>query len=152
MLERPASVACARARYANQHCSLAAVIIFCRRESCPYRPIQRAALGKIQGAMSDRSIKSAERTLALFELFSAAERPLAVNEVVHALGIPQSSATMLLQNMAALGYLEYLPELRKYKPSIRLFLLNCWVLRRFGEAADFMEAFNALHEMAGEIM
>jgi len=39
--------------------------------------------------MSNRSIKSAERTLALFELFACRERPLCVGEIAHGLEIPQ---------------------------------------------------------------
>jgi DNA-binding IclR family transcriptional regulator len=52
--------------------------------------------------MEDRAIKSAERTIALFELFSATEIPMTVSEIANALDIPQSSTTMLLRNLTAI--------------------------------------------------
>jgi len=75
----------------------------------------------------ERSIKSAERTLRLFELFSLQHRRLSVTEVVEGLGIPQPSASMLLSNLARLGYLEYDRAHRTYAPTIRVALLGAGV-------------------------
>jgi DNA-binding IclR family transcriptional regulator len=55
---------------------------------------------------SARHVKSAERTLALFELFSLHQRPMGVGEISSLLGIPQPSVSMLVRNLANLGYLE----------------------------------------------
>src|SRR5580698_3728274 len=71
------------------------------------------------GTMAARSIKSAERTLALFELFSREQRPFTVGRVSDALDVPQASASMLLRNLADLGYLEYDRKARTFAPSIR---------------------------------
>ncbi|MGE3142450.1 MAG: IclR family transcriptional regulator [Hyphomonadaceae bacterium] len=101
--------------------------------------------------MPERSIKSSERTLAVFEIFSDAERPLSVSEIVRALGIPQSSTTMLLRNLQKLGYLEYFPHTRKYLPTMRAYLLTSWMGRQFSAAAVFMEAFERLHQEVGEL-
>jgi IclR family KDG regulon transcriptional repressor len=84
--------------------------------------------------MSSRSIKSAERTLALFELFSERELPLSVGEVSQGLAIPQASASMLLSNLTQLGYLEYDRHTRRFTPTIRIALLGNWVSRHFGQA------------------
>ena len=71
-----------------------------------------------------RPIKSAERTLRLFELFSRQPKRLSVTEVVEGLGIPQPSASMLLSNLAHIGYLEYDRRHRTYAPTIRVALLG----------------------------
>ncbi|AEG49814.1 transcriptional regulator, IclR family [Sphingobium chlorophenolicum L-1] len=87
----------------------------------------------IEPAGNERHVKSAERTLALFELFSLQQRPMTVAEITRALAIPQPSVSMLLRNLTTLGYLEHDPSQRTYIPSIRIMLLGSWVQRRFSE-------------------
>ncbi|UZW53681.1 helix-turn-helix domain-containing protein [Sphingobium sp. JS3065] len=87
----------------------------------------------LEPAGNVRHVKSAERTLALFELFSLHQRPMTVAEITRALGIPQPSASMLLRNLTVLGYLEYDRVHRTYIPSIRIMLLGSWVQRQFSE-------------------
>ena len=100
--------------------------------------------------MSGRSIKSAERTLGLFELFSREQRPVTVGRVSTALGIPQPSVSMLLRNLTDLGYLEYDRSSRSYSPSIRVALLGGWINRRFGEAGAIGAHLNTLQRKVGE--
>jgi IclR family transcriptional regulator, KDG regulon repressor len=76
--------------------------------------------------MLDRSVKSAERTLALLELFAQRECGLSVGEVSHALSIPIASASMLLRSLMRLGYLEYNRVTRLYTPTIRVMLFDSW--------------------------
>ena len=94
--------------------------------------------------MSGRSIKSAERTLALFELFSRLETPLTVGDVSQGLAIPQPSASMLLRNLAQLGYLEHNRQTRRFMPTIRVVLLGSWISRRFSEAGALATKLEAL--------
>lgn len=94
--------------------------------------------------MSDRPIKSAERTLAVFELFSQREEGLSVGTVARELGIPQPSTTMLLRNLADLGYLEYDRATRTYNPTIRIMLLGSWISRRFAEAGNIPDRLQEL--------
>lgn len=94
--------------------------------------------------MAARTIKSAERTLALFELFSREQRPFTVGRVSEALSVPQASASMLLRNLAELGYLEYDRKARTFSPSIRVALLGSWIDRRFGEAGSIGFRLDAL--------
>lgn len=91
-----------------------------------------------------RSIKSAERTLALFELFSHRESPLTVGDVSRGLDIPQPSASMLLSNLTQLGYLEYNRQTRRFAPTIRIVLLGSWISRRFSEAGALAARLEAL--------
>ena len=100
--------------------------------------------------MAARSIKSAERTLALLELFSREQTPFTVGRVCEALEIPQASASMLLRNLTELGYLEYNSQQRTFAPSIRVALLGTWINRRFGEAGSIGKSLDALQRKVGQ--
>lgn len=99
--------------------------------------------------MTARPIKSAERTLGLFELFSRRQQPLTVADVTRGLRIPQPSASMLLSNLTDLGYLEYERFTRTYAPSIRVVLLGSWIGRRFSEAGSITSKLDELHSRVG---
>jgi DNA-binding IclR family transcriptional regulator len=91
-------------------------------------------------------IKSAMRTLALLEHFRRTKASAAVTEISDALGIPQSSTSMLLKSLVALNYLEYDAETRRFVPSYRVALLGDWIQRaRFGDEriTDIMEQLRA---------
>ncbi len=84
----------------------------------------------------ERSIKSAERTLALFEYFSLCQTPQTIGQIVRALAIPQPSVTMLVRNLVRMGYLEHNRVERTYLPTIRIMLLGSWLHRQFHLEAD----------------
>ncbi|WP_375788515.1 IclR family transcriptional regulator [Bradyrhizobium sp. Pha-3] len=94
--------------------------------------------------MSDRSIKSAERTLAIFELFSVRQEMLTVGDVSKSLDIPQPSVSMLLKNLTNMGYLEYDAPQRRYAPTLRVMLLNSWLLDRYEGTAKFVPILKSL--------
>ncbi len=95
-----------------------------------------------------RAVKSAERVLALFELFSRRQRPLTVGRVVSELGMPQASASMLLANLRELGYLTYDAHERTYAPTIRVALLGSWINREFDPAGSLTTILSDLqHEI-----
>jgi IclR family transcriptional regulator, KDG regulon repressor len=100
--------------------------------------------------MTQRSIKSAERTLRLFELFSRRQERLTVTEIARGLDIPQPSASMLLTNLAGLGYLEYDRFARSYAPTIRVLLLGSWVGQRLGGRQSLVALLEDLHQTVGE--
>jgi DNA-binding IclR family transcriptional regulator len=77
--------------------------------------------------LSAKIIKSAERTVQVFEFFARVRRPATVSEVEDALQIPQSSTSVLLRSLSELGYLEYLAEDRMYRPTLRVTLLGDWL-------------------------
>jgi DNA-binding IclR family transcriptional regulator len=91
-----------------------------------------------------RSVKSAERTLAVFELFSLHQRPMGIGEIAKALSIPQPSVTMLVRNLTVLGYLEHDRESRNYSPTVRIMLLGSWIHRRFTGELDLERRIDAL--------
>jgi DNA-binding IclR family transcriptional regulator len=91
-------------------------------------------------------IKSAMRTLALLEHFRCTKMSASVTEISTALGIPQSSSSVLLKSLLALNYLEYDPQTRRFLPSYRVALLGDWIQRaRFGNQriTDVMELLQA---------
>ncbi len=95
-------------------------------------------------------IKSAQRTLALLELFSLRRRSLTVGEIVRDLGIPQASASMLLKSLATLGYLTYDSVARTYLPTLRVVLLGAWIGHSFSETQVLSRRLGALRdEFAG---
>lgn len=72
-------------------------------------------------------VKSAARTLEIFEYFDQVRRPAHIQDVAQALGYPHSSTAALLRSLAELGYLEFFPEDKTFFPSIRVSLLGHWV-------------------------
>ncbi len=74
-------------------------------------------------------VKSANRTLLLFELFATKKRPLTISEIASAMDIPQSSTSVLVQSLLQLGYLEQLGGPRSYYPTFRIALLGTWMRR-----------------------
>lgn len=78
------------------------------------------------------SIKSAERALAIVEYFDRIQRSASVKELSEALEIPQSSMSMLLKCLAALGYVQKGSGLRDFAPGVRTAFLGNWAQRQVG--------------------
>jgi DNA-binding IclR family transcriptional regulator len=72
-------------------------------------------------------VKSAARTLEIFEYFDEVRRPANIQDVALALGYPHSSTAALLRSLAELGYLEFSADDKTFFPSIRVSLLGHWV-------------------------
>ncbi len=100
--------------------------------------------------MTQRSIKSAERTLRLFELFARRQERLTVGEIARGLVIPQPSASMLLTNLTEMGYLEYDRFDRSYAPTIRVTLLGSWIGPRLGGRQSLASRLDDLHRSLDE--
>lgn len=100
--------------------------------------------------MRYRNIKSAERTLALFELFSVEQRPLTIGEISKLLSIPQPSVTMLVRNLVELGYLEQDRSARNYAPTIRIALLGSWIHQRFTQDRQLEYRLDLLQKATDE--
>ena len=115
------------------------------RGSVPFVPWAEALPNK-----SERSVKSAERTLALFELFALRQEPLTIGQISAYLNIPQPSVTMLVRNLVRLGYLEHSKIERKYLPTIRIMLLGSWIHRRFSLENNLEALLDNLRVNCGE--
>lgn len=77
------------------------------------------------------TIKSARRTLQVFELFAEIQRPATVTEIYRRLGLPQSSVSKLLRSFAKLGYVEYDHAARTFVPTLRMAILSSWLQDRW---------------------
>lgn len=66
-------------------------------------------------------VKTAGRTVDLFELFARARTPLKLSEVARALGAPQSSCFNLVRALETRGFLYMLGDSKRIYPTRRLF-------------------------------
>jgi DNA-binding IclR family transcriptional regulator len=78
-------------------------------------------------AVVSDGVKSARRVLEILELFDQRKAPLSVQDVTDHLNYPQSSASLILRTMSAMGYLYYDGSGRVYSLSPRVALLGIWL-------------------------
>jgi DNA-binding IclR family transcriptional regulator len=101
-------------------------------------------------AVNDKTVKSAVRVLAIFEVFESERRSLTISELVERLRIPQSSTSTLMKSLVAKGFVEFEAETRRYRPSVRLAFLGNWVLGTTDVIARIHALVQALSERTGE--
>lgn len=106
-----------------------------------FRPEQRV---RISG--------SSHRALEVIELFSIEQRPLTVSAVSGKLGYPQSSTSVLLQQLAQLGYLHHDRAARKYRPTIRVMFLGVWMHHRLLHEGNLATLMEALAQASGRVV
>ncbi len=94
-------------------------------------------------------VKSAARTLEIFEYFDAVRRPAPIHDVAQALGYPHSSTAALLRSLADLGYLEYSITDKTFFPSIRVSLLGHWVGEEILSLRGIQHQMRAIAEATG---
>ncbi len=95
-------------------------------------------------------VKSANRSLQVFELFAAEQRPLSISEISTAMEMPQSSTSMLIKSLVDLGYLEHDAKMRTYYPTFRIALLGTWMRRRHERTGRLPRLASRLAEETGE--
>lgn len=96
-------------------------------------------------AVEGKVVKSAGRVLQVLELFDEERRPMAVAEIAAHYDWPASSTSALMTSLVTLGYIEYEPGKRVYRPSIRVALLGDWIqgdLLKEGQLTRLMEHLN----------
>jgi len=100
--------------------------------------------------MPRENIKSAERTLRVFEYFARIERAASLQEIASKLGYPRSSAAALLASLVKLGYLGHDRAASKYMPTARVAELGAWLRRGVvGEDRDHIEPL--LHALSRKV-
>jgi DNA-binding IclR family transcriptional regulator len=95
--------------------------------------------------LREKRIKSADRVLEIFEMFSADRQSVTVMEVARTLGVPQSSTSELLGTLVRQGYLTRDRAARNFRPTARVALLGSWVqpaLFRHGKLLPMMDALS----------
>lgn len=88
--------------------------------------------------------------MAIFEHFRAVRRPLTVGAIASALGLPQSSTSMLLKNLEDTGYLDRIDGDRSYLPSLRIRLLGDWLQSSMPIADSMSKLTVELQRQTGE--
>lgn len=91
------------------------------------------------------SVKSARRAMEVMELFEKLRRPLGVLEIARLLEYPQSSASLLVNALAEMGYLNLDSRTRKFAPALRLALLGNWIQ---GHGTDASRLIALLREVS----
>lgn len=100
--------------------------------------------------MERKVVKSAARVIQVLELFDEVRRSMAVAEVAEHYGWPGSSTSALMASLVTLGYLEYEPGKRVYRPSVRVALLGDWIHTNLLKEGQLTRLMEHLNEVTGE--
>lgn len=100
--------------------------------------------------MAVSPIKSAVRVLEVLEFFRQHKAPVSLKQIAEQLDYPASSATVLLKNLTALGYLSYDRAARTYFPTLRVAALGDWISHELFGQGEIFEIMQDLHAATGE--
>lgn len=95
-------------------------------------------------------VKSATRVLQVLEYFAQVRTPVPLKHISETLGYPQSSTTVLLKSLIALGYLRYDRAERLYFPTPRVTALGDWISQALFGQGRVLELMHDLHSATGE--
>jgi DNA-binding IclR family transcriptional regulator len=98
-------------------------------------------------SLSRSVVKSAARVLKILEYFENVHCEANVIEICRALDYPQSSTSVLLRTMVALGYLQYNVKGRTYIPASKVALLGTWVNRALFRDGNIYRLFDKISEL-----
>ncbi len=100
--------------------------------------------------MTVGQIKSARRTLEIFEMFATVQRPLSVTAIAKRMEMPQSSTSELLQSLVNLGYIDHDARERTYYPTLRIGILSTWIYQRHRQFGNIPAQMSEVAELTGE--
>ena len=95
-------------------------------------------------------VKSADRAMAILELFRDLRRPASAREIAEGLAMPRSSTNVLLRSLIAGGYLRYDEARSDYFPTLRVFQLGSWLIESFFNDPRIDAAMRTLGAATGE--
>lgn len=98
----------------------------------------------------EKKIKSADRVLEIFEMFSEQRQSVTVMDVARSLDVPQSSTSELLGSLVRSGYLYRDRAARTFRPTARVALLGAWVQPNLFRNGRLLPMMDNLHETTGE--
>ncbi|MBS0320573.1 MAG: helix-turn-helix domain-containing protein [Proteobacteria bacterium] len=96
------------------------------------------------------TVKSAARVLSLLEYFDAHRAEASVMTLARDLGFPQSSTSVLVRSLVALGYLEPGNAARTYRPTARVTLLGAWIEPLLAPSGAILQVMRELGDATGE--
>lgn len=97
-----------------------------------------------------RSVKSAERTIALMEYLSAAESPRSLREVTADLAIPRASAYALLMTLVRTGWVEHDDSGSRFRLGIRALRAGAAYVEHDDVVQRAQPVMNDLSDQLGE--
>jgi DNA-binding IclR family transcriptional regulator len=100
--------------------------------------------------MKSGAVKSAARAMQVFEIFERSARGMRLSEITEAMGIPQSSASVLLKTLSEMGFIDFDPDTRNYSPSVRVALLGTWVLGKPTVTGDVLAVVKRIYQETGQ--
>lgn len=95
-------------------------------------------------------VKSAGRAIQILEFFDLIQREACVSEISTALRYPQSSTSVLLRSLVAMGYLQHNRLKRTYFPTRRVSLLGSWVDPTLVQHGALLELAHNVSNDSGE--
>jgi DNA-binding IclR family transcriptional regulator len=96
------------------------------------------------------SVKSAERALAILDLFARERRPLQARTVQTSLGYPASSTIGLLKTLMRAGHLRFDRRTKLYVPTLRVVMLGDWIRETPLGSDRLRRALDRVVERTGE--
>jgi DNA-binding IclR family transcriptional regulator len=97
-------------------------------------------------------VKSAGRALQILEFFDVIQREACVSDISASLHYPQSSTSVLLRSLVAMGYLRHDRVKRTYFPTRRVCLLGNWVDPSLIQHGALLAMADRLSVETGEIV
>lgn len=111
---------------------------------------QSATIEKSARKAEKSSVKSALRTLTLFEAFTRHQHPLSLSELARELNIPISSCHALVGTLQSEGYLYSLGERRQFYPTRRLLEITNAIFQHDPALELLAPHLESLRDQSGE--
>jgi IclR family transcriptional regulator, acetate operon repressor len=98
----------------------------------------------------DGTMKTADRTLDIFEAFAEAKKPLSLSEIARMIDSPVSSCHALIRTLQKNGYMYALDVRRRYYPTRRLFEVSSAIATHDPIVERLTSVLNKLRDETGE--
>jgi DNA-binding IclR family transcriptional regulator len=96
------------------------------------------------------SVKTAGRTLDVFEAFAATGEPMSLTELAEQIKAPLSSCHALIKTLQSRGYVYVLDQRRRFYPSKRMYNISADIARRDPLLERLVPLMMALRDETGE--
>lgn len=96
------------------------------------------------------AVKSASRTLDIIEYIAKSAKPPNFTAILHQLGIPKSSLSLLLHELVASDYLDFDPDTRVYYPGLKLIQIGASCINNTNISREISLGIKKLSDEFGE--
>jgi len=96
------------------------------------------------------SVKSADRVIAILELFALRQKSLSLTEIASELGYPMSSVLALLKSLCATGYVSFQQDSKTYSPTLRVAMLGSWIMGELFQNGTVIALMDQIQKETGE--